>query len=272
MMSNITITCFAASYAVALLLEGSRILFRAPVRLVVTILFAVAGLFAHSLYLINKAQGSVPLASWYDFCLVSAWVVAGAYLGLMLRRPENAIGVFLLPLILALIGVAFLFESSPPFAPRTAMTVWRVVHGVSLLLGTTAVVLGFATGLMYLLQSYRLKHKLPPGRGFKLPSLEWLQRFNRETLIISTGALAIGLISGVALNAISRSAQGGGIAWTDPVVLSSGILFLWLTVVTIFEGVYRPARQGQKVAYLTLASFVFLGLALYFVLFGAHAS
>ena len=49
-LTKITITCFAASYLVTLLLEISRLFFRAPVRLVFTFGFAAAGLLAHSLY------------------------------------------------------------------------------------------------------------------------------------------------------------------------------------------------------------------------------
>ena len=55
-------------------------------------------------------------------------------------------------------------------------------------------------------------------------------------------------------------------------MLSSGVLFLWLLAVVTFEWVYKPARAGRKVAYLTVASFVFLGLVLYFVLFFAHGT
>lgn len=51
---------------------------------------------------------------------------------------------------------------------------------------------------MYLAQSYRLKNKLPTQQGIRLPTLEWLQRFNRRTLLVSTGLLLVGLISGVA--------------------------------------------------------------------------
>ncbi|MBI2478004.1 MAG: cytochrome c biogenesis protein CcsA, partial [Planctomycetia bacterium] len=276
-ISGMTITCFAACYMLALAVELSRLLFRWRVPAFIPLAASAIGLLAHSLYLIGQAQHELaqrvtsPLSSWYDFCLLAAWVVAGAYLGLTIRRRENAIGVFLLPLVLGLICVA-VFQDRTPFPVRTANSVWRLVHGLTLMVGTTAVTLGFATGLMYLLQSYRLKHKRPPSRRFRLPSLEWLQNFNRESLFISTCLLAIGLVSGVALNLISKSGSSGQVSWTDPVVLSSGVLFLWLTAVTIFEAIYRPARQGNKVAYLTLASFVFLGLALYFVLLGSHAT
>jgi Cytochrome C assembly protein len=275
-LSGMTITCFAACYVLALAVEVSRLLMRWRVPTIVPLALAAIGLLAHSLYLIAQAQHELaqrvisPLSSWYDFCLLAAWVLAGAYLGLTIRRSENAIGVFLLPLILTLIAAAAFVQDADPFPARTANVVWRWVHGMTLLLGTTAVTLGFATGLMYLMQSYRLKHKLPP-RGFRLPSLEWLQRFNREALFVSTCLLAIGLVSGVALNLISKAGQGT-VSWTDPVVLSSGVLFLWLTIVTIFESIYRPAREGSKVAYLTLANFVFLALALCFVLYSSHAT
>ncbi len=276
MISEITITCFAASYLVAFVLEASRLLFRGAIRNLAILVFAVAGLLAHSLYLVVQARAELaagnvaPLSSWYDFCVLAAWVVAGAYLGLSLRRPQNNVGLFLLPLVLALIGVGVLFQDARPFAKQDALWAWRLIHGLTLLLGTVAVTLGFATGVMYLVQAYRLKHKMPPRRGLKLPSLEWLQRFNGEVLLLSTGLLAVGLVSGVMLNLIRRT-SAAGVPWTDPVVLSSGVLFAWLAVVTVFESVYKPARQGRKVAYLTLASFLFLVMALCFVLVGEHA-
>ena len=276
MLSGITITCFAASYAVTFAVELSRLFFRARIRTIVNISFAAAGLAAHTLYLIvivrNEAAagGNVaPLSSWYDWCLIVSWVVAATYFGLAVRRSENAVGVFLLPLVMALIGVAVLLRGMPPFPREEAVSYWRIIHGVALLMGTVAVTLGFAAGVMYLAQSYRLKKKLPPNRGFKLPSLEWLQRINKRSLLFSTALLAVGLISGIVLNAASGS---GAVPWTDPVVVSSAVLFAWLIVATLFEYFYKPARQGRKVAYLTLASFIFLCLVMGFVLFGKHAS
>lgn len=274
---NITITCFAASYAVCLALEASRLVFQARIRYLLTMTMAAAGLVAHSIYLVavfrdQVARGIVaPLSNWHDFCLLAAWVMAAAYLYLTLRRPQNNVGLFVLPPVFGLIGLAVIFQSSAAFPRDDALIVWRMIHGLTLLAGTAAVTLGFTTGLMYLVQAYRLKHKLPPRRGLRLPSLEWLQRFNGESLVVSTGMLAIGLISGVVLNLLRRSAAAG-VEWTDPVVLSSALLFTWLACMTVFEWVYKPARQGRKVAYLTMASFLFLLLALGLVLTGEHAS
>jgi hypothetical protein len=100
MLSNITITCFAASYGVTLTLEVSRLFFRLRVRWLVMIGFAAAGLFAHSAHLVvllrNELEraGVTPFSRWYDWCLLAAWVVAGTYLALAVRRPRTRSAFF----------------------------------------------------------------------------------------------------------------------------------------------------------------------------------
>lgn len=278
MLERITITCFAASYLTVLALEVSRLFFRLPVRMAVIVVCSIAGLFAHTAYLWTlaraemQASGQAPLSSWYDWCLLAAWILALAYLGLAIRRPQISVGLFLLPLVLALVGVAYLLRDTPTFPRDTALNAWRLVHAMALMLGTVGVLLGAATGVMYLIQSYRLKHKLLPRRGLRLPSLEWLQRFNKRSLAISAALMAAGLLSGIVLNLINRGQQTGTVEWTNLGVLSSGVLFMWLTIAVLLETFYKPARQGRKVALLTLASFVFLILALGFVLLGEHAN
>ena len=46
MLLRVTITCFAASYLVALILEVTRLLFRSGIRGATLLIFAGAGLFA----------------------------------------------------------------------------------------------------------------------------------------------------------------------------------------------------------------------------------
>ena len=53
-VSGISVTCFAASYAVAWALEASRLFFRSGVRGVVMIGFAVAGLLATGYQLVTE--------------------------------------------------------------------------------------------------------------------------------------------------------------------------------------------------------------------------
>jgi len=273
-IAGISVFCIAASYSVAFVLEVSRLFFRAPVRIAVLFAFTAAGLFAHTLFLGREALRGAgpPLSSWQEWCLMAAWMVVVAYLLLALRKPDTAFGVFLLPVVLALTGAAYLLGDSQRFAPDEATQVWRIVHGLALLSGTAVVTLGCAAGVMFLIQSYRLKHKMPPGGLFKLPSLETLQFASERSLVVSTVLLMIGLLSGIVLNAIEHLGDNAGVAWTDPVVWTSGVLLLWLLGASVFNYFYTPARRGRKVAYLVVASFLFLGLELAIVLLVQHAA
>lgn len=256
MLAKITIIWFAASYGVALLLEVSRLFFRLPVRLIVMLGFGAAGLFAHTVFLWNEAQpgiaAGVPFSSWHLWFLLAAWILAALYLLLAATRPQTSIGIFMLPVILALVAAGH-FADHQSFGDDEARTVWHRVHVVTLLLGTVTMALGFVAGLMYLVQSYRLKQKLPPRAGLRLPSLEWLQSLNKQTLYLSTLFVAGGLFAGIMLNLLKR-----GVPWTDPLTLASGGLFAWLLAATLFELLYKPAQQGRKVAYLTVANFACL--------------
>lgn len=256
MIANISITCFAASYLVALGLEVSRIFFRSGVRGAVMLGFAAAGLFAHSAFLLHRwiSGGLAPLSSEYDWCLVAAWVLALVYLYLTYYHPRSPIGLFTLPLVLGLVLAAQFAASETPF-PKAQGTRWLgMAHGVCLLLGTVAVIVGFVSGLMYLLHAYRLKHKLPQRRGLELPNLEWLERVNGRAIFVSVGMLLCGFLAGVALSNL-RYKQ---VYWSDPVVWTSSLLVAWMAAAAVFNAVYKPSRLGRKIAYLTIASFVFL--------------
>ncbi len=264
MLAGISTLCFGASYAVALALELSRLWFRSGVRGALLIGFAAAGLLAHTLFLGYRAAtaASTPLSSQFDWFLVAAWVLAATYLYLSFYHPRTAVGLFILPLVLALVGIAQFFASQEPFAERHASQVWGAIHGVFILLGTVAVMVGFVSGLMYLLQSYRLKHKQLPPQGFRLPNLEWLEHLNSRAIVISALMLAAGFLSGTVLNLVNHRLNVDQLPWSDPVIWTSLLLLAWLVTAAIFGVVYKPARQGRKVAYLTVASFLFLVLAL----------
>ena len=262
MLSGITILCFGASYAVALALEVVGLRFRFGWHRLVMLLFAMAGLFAHTLYLAMRVGGEAsPLASPADWFLLAAWLVAAIYVVAALWFPRSAVGLFILPLVLALIG-ASLVASDAPFTGGNASRAWGLMHGWLLLLATIAVSVGFLAGLMYLIQSWRLKHKMPPSPRFRLPSLEWLEHVNSRSLAVSAVLVAGGFLSGLALLRLKHRGETDYNLWTDPVVLSLAAMFLWLVAAEIFRWLYPPARRGRKVAYLTLASFGFLVIAL----------
>ncbi len=269
-MSGVGVICFAASYLVAFALEVSRLVFRSGVRGAVMLAFAGAGLVAHSAYLYYRAVNTAgsPLSSAQDWYMLAAWALVAVYLYLVYYHPHTAFGLFLLPVALGLVAVGKFIASPEPFAREPASRAWGIIHGTSLLMTAVAVSVGFVAGLMYLSQTRRLKHKLPPIRGMKLPSLEWLGKVNSRAIVVSALTLGIGLVSGIILQVIGSHEQDAALPWSDPVVLSTGLMFGWLLFATIVGVLYRPTRKGHKVASLTVVSFVFLVIALAIGLLG----
>ncbi len=272
MLPGVTVTCFLLSYVIALLLELSRMAVRFPGRNLILIGMLGLGWLAHTLFLVNQlsggAGGASPLwlSSWFQWAILGAWGLAGTYLFLLIRNPQSAIGVFLTPPILALIVLAVVVRNSPPFSPETTVGVWRVIHGVSWLVGTMFICFGVAFGAMYLVQSRRLKSKRRPSKGFSLPTLEFLQSMNRMSLFVSVIGLGLGMISGVAMNV----GEDGKIAWLSGGIVFTFALFIWTLVAAIMEVASQSSLGGRRTAYLAIANFVFLLLVLGIVLFSSH--
>ena len=262
LISGIGLVCFAASYGIAWALAVSQLIRPSRARGLLMAGFIFAGLAAHTLYLGYRGVelSATPLSSAFDWCLVASWLLMAVYLYLQYYYPNAALALYMLPLVLVLIGAAALADQTP-ISPESASRAWGAVHGVFLLLGTVAVMVGFVAGLMYLMQARRLKRKQPPAQGYRLPSLERLAKVNSRSIMLSALLVGIGFVAGTILNLVNRG-QSAEVPWTDPVIWSSAALFAWLVAAAVFNATYSPARRGRKVAYLTIANFLFLALAL----------
>jgi ABC-type uncharacterized transport system permease subunit len=270
-LREISITCFFTSYLVVLVLELLRLLGRIPGRGLLVIAMTGIGLFTHICYLILRATDASGgaeagmLATWSDWSLLLALGLTVCFFVSYVRRPDTIVSLFFLPAVLALIGLAVAVRGLEPFSRTEAVNLWRNVHALSMMVGAGTVLIGFLVGVMYLVQSWRLKHKRA-GSSLRLPSLESLSRMNRQCLVISTVAVGIGLIAGVVMN-LNR---WGHVVWTDRGVLLSLLLLAWLSAATALEFLYTPTSHGRKAVYLTLASLGFLVLAMIGVLTTPH--
>jgi hypothetical protein len=263
MLSGISILCFAACYAIALGLETFGLKSRAVWHRAALIGVTAAGIVAHTLFLVYHAAraGGVPASTAVEWLLLAGWVLAVVYLATLFYLPRSPTGLVLLPIVLGLV-IGSHWASNEPLAPARTFQVWGAFHGIVLLLGTVAVCVGFLAGVMYLVQSYALKHVRSPANGLRLPSLEWLEHVNSRTLGLSAVLIALGFVSGLAMSVLRHEGQAAYVLWTDPVVWSLAAMLLWLVAAEVFRWVYPAARRGRKVAYLTLASFGFLVIAL----------
>jgi ABC-type uncharacterized transport system permease subunit len=270
---------FAVCYLAALAIHGVR-LHSGGKKLYRTSRWLVIGAFVlHTVFLAVRTREAIavhgaPLSNWHHWCVVAAWIAAAAYLTLTFSHPQEWQELLVLPSVVGLLALALAFPADGQFGTDKAVRIWGMLHGIFLLLGTVTVALGFSAGTMYLIQANRLKRKLPPIQGYRLPSLEALGRINERLFLWSTFLLSTGLLAGWLLNLVQHRQEDDSLPWTDPTVFTSAVLFGWLVLATCFSWIYKPVRVGRKVAYLTVASFVLMALTLSIVLFGpsAHAN
>ena len=268
--------CFLVAYAMVFLLELGRWIGLSPRGKSWLMLLLVGmtsiGLLTHTLYLLDRvflsAAGNASwrlVSSWHDWGILSAWALAIAYGILLLRRSESWIGLFVLPLLLILVGVSLAIPKTK-LGDASSATLWRLVHGVAMTLGTMLVTLGFAMAIMYLIQAWRLKAKRRNQGVLRLPSLEYLQSFGSFCLLFSAGSIGFGVISGVIMNLV----QDGQVNWTDRGIVFSGALFLWLTFASAVQWHLALRGKGHFTAWMNILSFVIVGIALGLVVSAPH--
>jgi ABC-type uncharacterized transport system permease subunit len=259
-MLNVGVVCFLASYILALAAELSRLAWRNRVSHWVMLGLTAAGLVAHTLYLYGHSQQTkLPplLSSVHDWLLVLAWLAVLVYLFVALLDRELAIGLIVLPLVVVLVAASL-------FVPRTSGNLenvsrnWTMLHVSLLVFGIAGILSGLVSGLMYLWQHYRLKHRQAMQPGLTLPSLERLERFNRLAILTSVPLLTFGMVLGIGLILTRvRDDSAGDRVLRDPIILGGGLCWLLMTGVFVWL-LSKRGEPGRKVAWLTVWSCGFL--------------
>jgi ABC-type transport system involved in cytochrome c biogenesis permease subunit len=251
--------CFAASYAVALGLELIALARPRPLVRVAGLAFGAAGLFAHSAFLLYHRP---TYAAAYGSLLLLAWVLAVFYLYGAVHHRRLAWAVFVLPVVLALVGLAGPINPGglpkpyePPefLEPLRGEKFWGAVHGVLLLLSAVGVCVGFVASVMYLVQARRLRQKRPPLGGVRMLSLERLEAMNRRAVNLAFPLLTVGLVVGAAL--LAHRAEPAQ-TWTALKFL--GAYGLWLVSAVLLYLRYGLHVRGRHLAFGTIAAFALM--------------
>lgn len=243
-----------ASYLVALGLELARFQRKKNGYLRPLIfLFSLAGLVAQTAYIFNRARETqLPplLSSSHDWLVVFSWLLVAIFLFINLIDEELWIGLFLFPLVLALVVSSYFVDDVANTLIQPAIRSWALLHAALLVLGGVGIVLCFVLSAMYLIQHRRLKQKQNFSEGFNLPSLAKLARLNRWALMISAPLLTVGMGIGIGLGVyVRKGAQA--ISFLDPVIIVYEIVWVAMMISVIF--ILRKKQPNQKhIAQLTI--------------------
>ncbi len=258
-MPNVGVVCFLASYVLALAAECSRLAWRNRISHWAMVGLTAAGLVAHTLYLLLRSQEThLPplMSSAHDWLLMLAWLAVLVYLFVSLLEWEMATGLIVLPLVVGLV-VASMFVTRASDPLLSEYKGWTMLHVSLLVFGIGGVLIGLVTGVMYLWQHHRLKHRQTLQPGLTLPNLERLERVSRMAILISVPLLTFGMVLGVALVIVKGGESMQERVLRDPLVLGSGLCWMLMTGMFVWLLSSR-GEPGRKVAWLTVWSCGFL--------------
>jgi ABC-type transport system involved in cytochrome c biogenesis permease subunit len=201
--------------------------------------------------------GHVPVAGATSAISTFVWLLALAYLYTEMTTDERAMGVFILPLLVALAAI-------PAFRPsvedRAAVLQGPLfgIHVSSLLFAYASFAIACVIGITYVLLFKEIKAKHLGFFYARLPSLQVLDQMNQRAIVIGWIFLTVGIVVGVVWAAQARAYAAG-----DPRVQAMSLQDPKIFVALVCWGVYSfelfAARRigwgGRRAAYLSAVGF-----------------
>src|SRR6516162_4594681 len=152
--------------------------------------------------------GHVPVAGPASAISTFVWLLGLAYLYTEMTTDERAMGVFILPLLIALQSIPAL---RPGVEDRAAVLQGPLfgVHVSSLLFAYASFALACVIGVTYVLLFKEIKAKHLGFFYARLPSLQVLDRMNHRAIVIGWIFLTVGMIVGAIWAAQARGGYAG---------------------------------------------------------------
>ncbi|MGH9348067.1 MAG: cytochrome C assembly family protein [Vicinamibacterales bacterium] len=199
----------------------------------------------------------VPFANPSRAISTFVWLLALSYLYLELTADERAMGVFILPIAIALMVIPALdpgVERADPLLDSP----WFWVHTSSLLFAYASFALAGMLGLTYVLQFRAIKKKRLGFFYARLPSLQVLDVMNSRAVTVGWVFLTVGLAVGFIWATQARAAAPydmrlQAFSFADPKIFLTVVAW----AVYSFAVVARRAMgwHGPRAAWLSAAGF-----------------
>ena len=207
--------------------------------------------------MLTMEAGHVPVAGATSAISTFVWLLALSYLYTEMTTDERAMGVFILPLLVALQTIPAL-RPSVELRAAVLQSPWFGVHVSSLLFAYASFALAGVIGITYVLLFKEIKAKHLGFFYARLPSLQVLDRMNQRAIMIGWLFLTIGVIVGGVWAAEARA-----YASADPRVQAMSLhdpkIFVALLCWAVYSFELFAARRigwgGRRTAYLSALGF-----------------
>jgi ABC-type transport system involved in cytochrome c biogenesis permease subunit len=249
-----------ALYAAAFLVYAWHFASRAPAagRAATTIL--VAAVLAHTFVIGMETMetGQVPVGGATAAISTFVWLLAVAYLYTEVTTDERAMGVFILPLVVALQTIPALRAGVEVRSPVLQGPLFGI-HVSSLLLAYASFALACVIGITYVLLFKEIKAKHLGFFYTRLPSLQVLDKMNQRAIVFGWIFLTVGMLAGVAF---AFQALAHPVSAEVPQVQAMSLEDPKIVVALVCWAVYsfelfarRIGWGGRRAAYLSALGF-----------------
>src|SRR5436189_3038071 len=209
--------------------------------------------------------GHVPVAGATSAISTFVWLLALSYLYVEMTTDERAMGVFILPLLVALQALPAFRPGIEDRAPVLQGPLFGV-HVSSLLFAYASFALACVIGITYVLLFKEIKAKHLGFFYARLPSLQALDRMNQRAIVIGWVFLTVGLIVGGVWAAQARGGYGAGDPRVQAMSLQDPKIFVALLCWLVYSFELFAARRigwgGRRAAYLSAVGFAIVLLNL----------
>ena len=223
-------------------------------RTATTLLVAAALTHTFVIGMQTMEAGHVPIAGATSAISTFVWLLALSYLYTEMTTDERAMGVFILPLLVALQAIPAFRPSAEAASPDLQGPLFGV-HVSSLLFAYASFALACVIGITYVLLFKEIKAKHLGFFYARLPSLQALDRMNQRAIMIGWIFLSVGIIAG--------AVWAGTYAGADPRVHAMSLqdpkIFVALVCWAVYSFELFAARRigwgGRRTAYLSAIGF-----------------
>lgn len=150
------------------------------------------------------AADRVPWGNMYEFVLAVCTVAVVAWLVMVARRPVRHLGVFVMPVVVLLLGIAsnYLYVDTAPLVPALN-SYWIKLHVSAAAIGSGLFLVGFVLGVLYLIRNAydkrvaaSAKLRFPTTLGPRLPKADALERLTFRVHAIAFPVWTVMIILG----------------------------------------------------------------------------
>jgi ABC-type transport system involved in cytochrome c biogenesis permease subunit len=209
------------------------------------------GLFFHTIAIIVRwySAGYIPIEGAFESYFLFAWFVALIYFVVELIFRFQILGVFTMPAVTILLGIAWGRYSAPTRLSSLVQSSWIVMHVTVVFIAYAAFILAAGFGLFYLVQENQLKKRSVNIFLRRLPPLETLDEFATRAVEFAELFMTMGIATGVI-----RAIKEGGNWITDPLIISTAVTWFIYAFYLFARSVW--GWRGRRAAIVSIVGFI----------------